>query len=380
VVSYSVAPALPAGLSLNAVNGIIRGTPTAVAATANYTVTAANTGGSTTAAVSLTVNGLTLNASYTTGSEVPLSANGYTATGNTVNFTLNYAPVAGAQLMVVKNTGLGFISGTFVNLAQGQTVALSYNGVTYNFAANYYGGTGNDLVLVWKASRAFARGWNSTGQLGNNSTTQSSVPVAVASTGVLAGKTVVAAAGGANHSVVLCSDGTVAAWGRNANGELGNNSTTQSAVPVAVASTGVLLGKTVVAVAAGDGYSLALCSDGTVAAWGYNVYGQLGNNRTIESNAPVAVTGTGVLASKTVVAVAAGYGHSLAPCSDGTVAAWGNNGEGELGNNSTTQSAVPVAVDTTGVLAGKTVVGRGRGWSAQRSAVLGRHRGRVGLQ
>jgi len=64
-------------------------------------------------------------ATYSTGAEVPVTANGYTATGNTVTFTLNYAPVTGTQLMVVKNTRMGFINGTFNNLAQGQTVALT---------------------------------------------------------------------------------------------------------------------------------------------------------------------------------------------------------------------------------------------------------------
>ena len=94
-----------------------------------------------------------VNATYTTGAEVPVSSNGFTATGKTVNFTLNYAPTTGTQLMVVQNTGLASSAGTFSNLAQGQTVALSYGGVTYNFVANYHGGTGNDLVLLWTSDK-----------------------------------------------------------------------------------------------------------------------------------------------------------------------------------------------------------------------------------
>src|SRR6266446_3140250 len=89
-----------------------------------------------------------VNATYTTGAEVPVSSNGFTAIGKTVNLTLNYAPTVGTQLMVVQNTGSGGIVGTFSNLAQGQTVALSYRGVTYHFVAHYHGGTGNDLVLL----------------------------------------------------------------------------------------------------------------------------------------------------------------------------------------------------------------------------------------
>jgi len=89
-----------------------------------------------------------VNATYTTGAEVPVSSNGFTATGKTVNITLNFAPDSGTQLMVVQNTGPGVIIGTFSNLAQGQAVALSYRGVTYHFVAHYHGGTGNDLVLL----------------------------------------------------------------------------------------------------------------------------------------------------------------------------------------------------------------------------------------
>src|SRR5579863_2146447 len=163
-----------------------------------------------------------VDATYNTGAEVPIMANGYTATGNTVNFSLNYAPVAGAQLMVVKNTGPGFITGTFDNLAQGQKVALTYNGVTYNFVANYYGGTGNDLVLTWAGNHIVAVDSNS------------GIPLPVSSTGVLAGKTVLTVAGGGGNLLALCSDGTVGAWGVNTDGSLGNNSTTGSAVPVAV--------------------------------------------------------------------------------------------------------------------------------------------------
>ena len=99
-----------------------------------------------------------MNATYATGNEVPVTSREFIATGNTVNFTLNFAPAAGTELMVVNNTGLGFINGTFDNLTNGQPVALSYGGTTYNFVANYYGGSGNDLVLVWANNRAFAWG------------------------------------------------------------------------------------------------------------------------------------------------------------------------------------------------------------------------------
>jgi alpha-tubulin suppressor-like RCC1 family protein len=159
--------------------------------------------------------------------------------------------------------------------------------------------------------------------------------VSVLQSGALAGKTVTALSMGQYFTVALCSDGTVAAWGSNGAGQLGNNSTADSIVPVAVSRSGALAGKTVVAVTVGGYHALALCSDGTVAAWGNNGSGQLGNGTTTGSKIPVTVDLTGVLAGKTVTAVAAGLFHSMAVCSDGTVATWGLNVYGQLGPQAT---------------------------------------------
>jgi alpha-tubulin suppressor-like RCC1 family protein len=294
-------------------------------------------------------------ATFTSAATVPVTAASYTAAGNTVNLALAFAPPTGTNLTVVNHTGVAFIQGAFDNLAQGQVVNLAYNGITYPFAANYFGGTGNDLVLHWVNTRLLAWGENTEGQLGNNSVTKSLVPVPVDMSGVLAGKTIIAMACGGYHSFALCADGALAAWGSGGYGTLGNNSTALSKVPVLVDRTGVLAGKTVVAVAAGETHSLALCSDGTMATWGYNYFGQLGNGGSAQSQVPVRVTTTGVLSGKTVVAIAAGWHHNLALCADGTLVAWGENSTGQLGNNSTTQSNVPVLVNRAGVLASKIV-------------------------
>jgi alpha-tubulin suppressor-like RCC1 family protein len=303
----------------------------------------------------LSARAAVVNATWNSATAVPVTAAAYSATGNTVNLTLNFAPEVGTNLTVVNNTGLPFIQGTFGNLAQGQKVALTYGGIGYNFVANYYGGTGNDLVLHWADNRVVAWGFNSSGRLGDGTTTSRSVPTAVRSTGVLAGKIILAVSAGEDHSLALCSDGTLAAWGDNGAGELGNNSTTDSNVPVEVNQTGVLAGKTVIAISAGDSFSLALCSDGRVAAWGSGASGQLGNNITASSYFPVMVSTSGALLGKTVVRISGGSSHSLALCSDGTLVAWGNNSSGQFGNNSTTGSPIPVVVPQAGALSGKTL-------------------------
>jgi alpha-tubulin suppressor-like RCC1 family protein len=199
----------------------------------------------------------------------------------------------------------------------------------------------NGTVAAW--------GDDEWGQLGNGTTTlASSTPtlvLGVSGTGVLS--SVKAIAAGELHSLALLSNGTVVAWGHNSAGELGNGTmTAYSSTPVpvkGVGGSGVLSG--VVAIAAGAQDSLALLSNGTVVAWGANEYGQLGNGATTTSPTPVQVEGvggTGVLSG--AIAIAAGGYHSLALLTNGTVAAWGHNASGQLGDGTTTDSDTPVLV------------------------------------
>jgi len=205
----------------------------------------------------------------------------------------------------------------------------------------------DDLAYCW--------GYNTNGGLGNNSTTQSKVPVAVDTTGVLSGKTIKSISVGQYYTCAIASDDLAYCWGNNSNGQLGNNSTTQSLVPVAVNTAGVLSGKTMKSISTGYNHTCAIASDDQVYCWGYDLYGQLGNNSTTQSTVPVAVTTTGAFSGKTVKSIFNSYYSTCAVASDNQVYCWGNNTYGQLGNNSTTQSKVPVAVDTTGVLSGKTI-------------------------
>ncbi len=305
----------------------------------------------------ISLSAATVNVAYNSASHIPITASSYTATGNTINFTLNFHPPVGTSLTVIRNTGMNYINGEFDNLAHGQQVVISYSGQSYYFIANYYGYSRRDLVLQWANVKPIAWGDAISGQLGNNATDDALTPVSVKTNDALWGKVVFSGAAGGSHSLAVTADGTAVSWGLNTNGQLGDGGTTASNVPVGISITGVPATRHVVAVAAGLSHSLALLSDGNIVAWGLNTNGQLGDGTNTQRTSPANVSVLGVLSGRTVVAIAAGNSHSLALCSDGTVAAWGLNTNGQLGNSSNSASNVPVAVTTvSSALSGKNVI------------------------
>ncbi|MHB1421144.1 MAG: RCC1 domain-containing protein, partial [Bacillota bacterium] len=217
--------------------------------------------------------------------------------------------------------GAGFLNGVVAISANGSnSLALKSDGTVWAWGDNYYG------------------------QIGDNTTTTRYAPVQV--NGLTS---VVAVTAGSSHSLALKSDGTIWAWGNNGNGQLGDNTTTQRNTPVQVkglGGSGFLTG--VVAITAGGSHSLALKSDGTVGDWGYNGYGQLGNNSTAESHTPVQALGAGSAPLTSIVEISAGIGHSLAFKADGSAYAWGDASWGQLGYSSSYFSSFAYAVPVYG--------------------------------
>ena len=195
------------------------------------------------------------------------------------------------------------------------------------------------------------RGWgqNARGQLGASKTIVEEVGKVETLPRPTCVKTVTAAAAGAWHSLGITSDSSAAAWGENFLGQLGGtNDDAPRAVSVYEGGGGPLV--TAIAVAAGDDHSLALKVDGTVWSWGGNFYGQLGigtSGSGTDSNLAVQVLDAGGGYLEGVVAIAAGGLHSLALKADGTVWAWGDDLFGQLGTGSSGGlSPLPVMVDT----------------------------------
>jgi alpha-tubulin suppressor-like RCC1 family protein len=209
------------------------------------------------------------------------------------------------------------------------------------------------LSLAAGAQTPWAWGDNQFGQLGDGTTTSSSLPVRVATSTGLGGVT--ALAGGGEHSLALAEGGTVWAWGNNDHGQLANGTTTPSSLPAPVMAL-----TRVTAIAAGAVHSLALEEDGTVWAWGGNGAGQLGDGTTTDADRPVQVsTGSGRLGD--VMAIAAGRAHSLALKRDGTVWIWGDRSFGQRANGTHGgRSGIAVRVTTpTGPLAGVAAIAAG---------------------
>ncbi len=204
------------------------------------------------------------------------------------------------------------------------------------------------------AGSVAAWGWNVAGQVGDGTTTDR--PVATAVPG-LAGITRLAA--GVHHSLALAGDGTVWAWGANFYGQLGDGTTMTTGCGCNPTLVHLATPTGIVAVATGGQHSLALARDGTIWAWGSNAFGEIGNG-TVRGLTTCGCVPTPVhLATPTgIVAIAAEYGaHSVALAGDGTVWVWGVNPNGEIGDGTTTTTgcqcnATPVHLTApTGVVA-----------------------------
>lgn len=209
---------------------------------------------------------------------------------------------------------------------------------------------GAAFVLALKTDGTlWAWGANGNGQLGNNSTTNSPLPVAIGT-----GTDWSAIAAGYDHAVGLKNNGTLWAWGGNSSGQLGQGTTTDSSIPLQVPGTdwsAVSAGGSSLAyfdtfaVPHVGGHTLALKSDGTLWAWGENIFGQLGDGTDFNTGWSGAGTYplTGYVTFDRVsplqigtdtdwARISAGAGHSVALKNDGTLWAWGLNVNGQLAN------------------------------------------------
>ncbi len=183
-------------------------------------------------------------------------------------------------------------------------------------------------IAIAPAGIPYDAGYNGYGEMGRGATTSEFFQTAP----VPGIADIVAASTGYYQTLVALANGSVEAWGYNGYGELGDGTKTRQNSPELIAGLAH-----VTSVAAGYEHSLALTSEGTVYAWGNNSYGQLGNGAANpESLTPEQVKGV-----SGVRQIAAGCYDSFAVLEDGEVDAWGYNGYAELGDGTTTERTSP---------------------------------------
>ena len=194
--------------------------------------------------------------------------------------------------------------------------------------------TGADFtVAIASDGTLWAWGANNYGQLGNGSTQYKYVPTQEDSNGT-SWKSVSASY---YHTMAIKEDGTLWTWGRNYYGQLGDNTNNDRYTPTQENSHGT----TWKSLSAGTSHSAAIKEDGTLWTWGYNDYGQLGDNTQIDRNIPTQEDSNGTWNS-----VSAGDYHTAAIRSDGTLWSMGYGYYGQIGDNSTTNKMVPTQENT----------------------------------
>jgi hypothetical protein len=177
-------------------------------------------------------------------------------------------------------------------------------------------------VACWDTAQTYGQDY---GQLGNGSTEGSVTPVFAV--GITSATAIATSTDDYPHTCAVLADGTIRCWGYNADGELGNGSTVNSAVPLLVSGISNAVG-----VSAGWHDTCAVLADGTVWCWGQNHSGQLGNGKSgigadnPNSPVPLQVIGaSGATAVKTA-GPQADQAYSCALLSDGTMDCWGYSG------------------------------------------------------
>ena len=266
------------------------------------------------------------------------------------------AMAVGRQVLTITNTIDGVqnnspLLGNFTSLAIGPDIASSITTLTNDlsgFTSSYTQLTSTKELIACGYFNAFAInsngnlwawGGNSYGQLGLGDITHRSSPVQV---GTSAWSKIAADF----HTVAIQSNGTLWGWGRNSVGQLGLSDSADRSSPVQIGTSSnwaqVSVRSSQESFPQRRGNTLAIKTDGTLWAWGQNVFGQLGLSNTISRYSPVQV-GTESYWSQ----ISCGYEHTVALQSNGTLWSWGYNGQGQLGlNTSTTAVYSPAQIGT----------------------------------
>ncbi|MBL6732678.1 MAG: putative Ig domain-containing protein, partial [Candidatus Poseidoniaceae archaeon] len=426
--SWSISPAEPAGLNFDTLTGEITGTPNTLQTRTEYTITATNSGGTSTAYVNITINDVVPAINYnptvfdlTNGTPMsavtPSNSGGPVITwwispslSNGLNFDNSNGEISGTPTGLLENTtytvyanNSGGSTSTTFTLGLNWTLTPSAEGafITRNSSIasditwewDYDPLEAQNLSLVtgeWNTcaldsnQNVFCWGRNGNGQIGNGQTGTAAcgtsghkckdIPTATNDLG----SDVISLAFGHYHTCAILDNGDVKCWGLDNYGQLGDGGSNANTNAPSSTLVDLGTGRTAVAVGIGDAYSCAILDNGETKCWGDDVYGQLGDGGSATNiNAPSSTAidlGTG----RTAVALGGGKYHVCAILDNGEAKCWGRDNYGQLGDGgSNTDQGSPVAVsgsdtwDTTRTVSSGSGSGSGSSQSNFTASVEG---------
>jgi alpha-tubulin suppressor-like RCC1 family protein len=298
------------------------------------------------------------------GSTCAISSNNAYCWGNNTDGQLGIGTIHNVSLPTQVSGSNGFANPTSISIGANHACAIAANNRPFCWGFNAYGQLGDNTqnntqapVAVSQTVMTYATeivageehscalgngavycwGQNQEGQLGNGTQVDALTPVPV-STGTGLG-VVSTIAGGYRHNCAI-SNGNAYCWGLNDDGQLGDGTHNTSLTPIMVNQVNGFSNPT--SIVAGYEYTCAIADGGKVYCWGDNQYGQLGDGTYTSSDVPVLVSApTGV---SVATSISVDYNHTCAVYSN-IAYCWGNNNHGQLGNNTTTNSNIPVLVN-----------------------------------
>lgn len=231
----------------------------------------------------------------------------------------------------------------------------SLNGLTIKSISTSNGHT----CAIASDDNAYCWGKNDNGQIGNNTSGADVLaPAPVYRDGNLNGLTIKSISAGANHTCAIASDNNAYCWGDNTTGQLGDSTSgTDRTAPVPVDNSDKISGLTIKSISSGPNHTCAIASDNNAYCWGYNNKGQIGDNTSgVSRLSPAIVYRTGSLNGLTIKSISAGTTHTCAVASDNNAYCWGNDNNYQLGDDAVSADKLaPTPVERTGLLNNLTV-------------------------
>jgi alpha-tubulin suppressor-like RCC1 family protein len=210
--------------------------------------------------------------------------------------------------------------------------------------------------------KAYCWGLDAQGQLGENGdgdNLDENIPVLVDTSILSAGSSFISLTAGSYHTCGLASDGKAYCWGRDAEGQLGENGDGDNSnenIPVLVDTSNLSSGSSFISLTAGHFHTCGLASDGKAYCWGSDSFGQLGENGdgdNLIENIPVLVDTSNLSAGSSFISLTAGTDHTCGLASDGKAYCWGSDSFGQLGEDGDGDNLdenIPAKVDSSVLL------------------------------